>query len=163
MNDQAVTPWHGDFQVRLQSKLQSLGFADLETYLAANPGLGYITIAELLSDANVAAMQLYGEQLRRAAKQGNLREAAADCLSRFLTQHITRGWGNGRHFRLRLASAFGDWKTVVRQFSDSGSAEAPLDAVTEAIKACKPPNGWIPKSGNDPILESAFGVGWPVD
>lgn len=162
MNEQVTTPWEGDWQLRLKSKLDSLGYASLEEYLLANPGIGYVKLAESLADANVAAMQLYGEHVRTATGEGRLRGAAADCLSRFLVQHVKRGWGCGRHFPLRVASAFGDWKTVVRQFSESDHLlDQRLDAVTEAIKASNPPKGWIPASGNDPILQEAFEVGWP--
>jgi hypothetical protein len=163
MNDQLRTPWQGDWQLRLHAKLQSLGFTDLDAYLSANPGIGYVTLAESLGDADVAAMQLYGEQIRRAARQGCMRDAAADSLARFLAQHLRRGWGNGQHFWLRLASAFGDWKTVIRQFSEIEPAHDHLDAVTEAIKAVNPPHGWIPRSGSDAILQSAFAAAWPVE
>jgi hypothetical protein len=163
MSEQVTTPWQGDWQARLQAKLQSLGYASLEDYLSANPGVDYLKVAESLEQANVAAMQLYGEHIRIAAREGRLRHAAADCLSRFLAQHVKRGWGCGRHFPLRVASAFGDWKTLLRQFSESDDAlDRRLDAVTEAIEASNPPKGWLPINWDDEIIREAFDVGWPI-
>jgi hypothetical protein len=163
MSEQVTTPWQGDWQLRLRSKLESLGYAGLEEYLQAHPGIGYLKVAESLGDANVAAMQLYGEHIRIAAGEGRLRQAAVDSLSRFLAEHVKRGWGRGRHFPLRVASAFGDWKTVVRQFADTDEMlHQRLDAVTEAIKASNPPEGWVPQGGDDQILQDAFDKGWPM-
>lgn len=161
MSERVITPWHGDWQLRLRSELDSLGFTSLEEYLHAHPGIGYLKIAESLSNANVAAMQLYGEHISTAVANGRLRQAAADSLSRFLAQHVKRGWGCGRHFPLRIASAFGDWKAVLRQFASGEIADVRLDAITEAIRASNPPKGWVPTSGDDEIIQNAFDEGWP--
>lgn len=163
MSETTTTPWQGDWQQRLRSSLESSGHASLESYLDAHPGLSYLAIADAFSDANVAAMQLYGEHIRRADSDGKLRDAAIDCLSRFLVQHVKRGWRRGRHFELRMASAFGDWKTVIRQFSSSGeSLNEYLDRVTESLKSSDAPEGWIPESSADPFLQAAFNEGWPM-
>ncbi len=164
MIDQISTPWQGDWQSRLQVKLESLGYSNLEEYLFANPGIGYLKIADELKDANVAAIQLYGEHIRNASREGRLRQAARDCLSRFLVEHLKRGWGCGRHFPFRVASAFGDWKSILQHFMESDEKlVGRLDAVTEAIKASNPHEGWIPKSSDDPILRNAFDTAWPED
>lgn len=162
MSDETITPWQGDWKRRLSIKLESLGHPSLDAFLVANPGMGYVDLAEALGEARVAPMQLYGEQIRSAARDQRLRSAAVDCLSRLLVQHIKRGWGNGRHFPLRVASAFGDWKYTIREFASRDDLlNQKVNSVIEAIKASEPPNGWVPTSGEDPILQDAFRIGWP--
>lgn len=95
MNEESATPWHGDWRRRLQAKIDVLGFSDLEQYLAANPGLGYVQLAETLGEANISAAQIYGEQIQRAAKRGETRLAAKDCLARLLNEYLRRGWESG--------------------------------------------------------------------
>lgn len=162
MSELTTTPWQGDWLLRLESSIKSNGFKDVKGYLDANPGVSYQALAQALGDANIAAMQLYGEHMRRADAAGELRKVSIDCLSRFLAHHVKRGWGRGRHFKFRMASAFGDWKTVVRQFSSFGDTlDESLDAVTEFLKLSDLPEGWVPESADDPFLQAAFQKGWP--
>ena len=162
MSNTLTTPWQGGWQLRLRSKLDELGFGTLEHFLAARPGTSYVKLAQEL-DANVAAMQIYGEQVRAAVYEERLRDAAMDSLGRFLKEHMKRGWGRGQHFAFRLASAFGDWKSVVIQFgSGDENLKAKLDAVTEALKANGPPEGWMPAKPNDEFILRAFEEGWPT-
>lgn len=163
MEEKVSTPWDGNWQLRLQRKLDSLGFADLDEYLEAHPGIGYLDIAKSLGDANIAAMQIYGLQIRTAAETGRLRAAAADSLSRFLVQHVKRGWGRGYHFAGNVAAAFGDWKVVLGRYSGTGRAfKERLDAITKTVRASNPPEGWIPSGRDDEILRRAFDECWPA-
>lgn len=164
MAEEIITPWHGDWQARLQSKLESLGFATLQMFLEANPGICYTNLSRCLADANIAPMQIYGKQLREAEAEGHLRAAAVDCLVRCLSQHIKRGWGHGPQFEYRLASGLSDWKCSIAEFVGKGEGlMARLEAVGEAIKACSPPKGWVPSSPADQIIQSAFLAAWPED
>ena len=156
------TSWQGDWQGRLQTELHCLGFSSLKDFFAAYPGLNYFKLVELIPDASIAPMQLYGEQLRDARLNNRLRETAADCLVRFLAYHIKRGWGQGRHFPFRLASAFADWKTSIKQYADPDETESQrLDMVEELLKANPPPIGWIPSGVSDSLIEKVFSIGWP--
>src|SRR5262249_6983113 len=116
------TPWQGDWKARLQEKLSLLGYGNLEEFLDANPGSGYVSLAKLLGDANVAAMQLCGEQIRRGFETNNIRFVAADCLVRFLNEYVPRGWKNGRHFQHRSASAFASWSTSIAAITSSDNS-----------------------------------------
>lgn len=164
MNEQVTTPWQGDWQLRLRSKLESLGFTGLEQFLAHNPGVGYVKLAESLGDANVAAMQIYGEQIRSAAARADLRSAAKDCLVRFINEYVKRGWGIGRHFPHRLGSAYAAWSTTIKAHAPTDDQmELRLKTVFDQLEAAKPPQGWLPNDSNDPFIENAFAEAWPMD
>jgi hypothetical protein len=125
--------------------------------------MDYVSLAKALADARVAPSQLYGEHIRVAKKTNRLREAARDSLVRFLVGHLKKGWGKGRHFEFRLASAVAAWKTSILQFGINTSSMATLlDAVVDALEKAAPPQGWIPKSPADPLVQDAFENGWPV-
>ncbi len=164
MNIELQSPWHGNWQDRLQASLKGLGFRSLEEFLAANPGVSYVDLQQSLGSANIAAMQLYGEQIRNAAFERRLREAAMDSLVRFFREHVKRGWGQGRHFAFRLASALGDWKSVISQFAEGDRAlNEQLDGVIKAINSSNPQLGWSPADKDDVIIQKAFRIGWPVN
>ncbi|GIW81980.1 MAG: hypothetical protein KatS3mg105_3787 [Gemmatales bacterium] len=163
MNEQLTTPWDGDWQERLRSKLESLGFRGLDDFLANNPGKGYVELAKSLGDANVAASQIYGEQIRSAAARGDLRSAAKDCLVRFINEYVKRGWGVGRYFLDRSASAYAAWATTIKgNVPNDEQIERRLKTVFDRLEAASPPNGWLPKDPNDPLIERAFAEGWPM-
>jgi hypothetical protein len=161
MTEQERTPWQGDWQLRLRTKLEALGFEALEDFLTSNPGVGYVKLAATIQDANIAAMQIYGEQIRSAAQRGNLRVAAMDCLVRFLNEYIKRGWGIGRHFPHRLASAYAAWSTAINANCEANEAlEMRLRAILARLESSQPVEGWLPKDINDPIIQSCFADVW---
>jgi hypothetical protein len=159
----APNPWRGDWKSRLNTTLNSMGFKCLEQFLDANPGSDYIRLAKLLREADVAALQLYGEHIQNAAARDRLREASRDSLVRFLVEHLKYGWEQGRHFDFRWASAVAAWKSCIVQFgSKDRHVYDNLDAVISALKESAPPAGWIPKSPSDVYIEAAFERGWPT-
>lgn len=164
MNEQVTTPWQGNWQERLQTKLRNLGHSSLEEFICENPGLSYVKLAALLG-GDIAPMQLYGEQLRNAARIGQLRSAAKDCLVRFLNEHIKRGWGRGRHFLHRSGSAFAAWSTSVAshgQENGTRHVQDKLKAVYDSLEHLNPEDGWIPATSDDALIEKAFDEGWPT-
>jgi hypothetical protein len=161
MGAQIETPWQGDWSERLQLGIRRSGYRTLDEFLAAHPGDSYYSLARLL-DANIAPMQLYGEQLRNAHKTNRLRAAAADCLARFLSHYVKRGWNCGRHFRSRLASAYAAWRTSILQFSlDNEELAKRLDAVWTNLEENPPPVEWRPTGASDRYIVQAFAKGWP--
>ena len=148
---------------RLRCKLDSLRYALLEDFLAHHSGVGYVKLAEMLGDANVAAMQIYGKQIQSAILNDQLREAAKDCLVRFLNEYVVRGWGVGRHFHHRLASACAAWSTTIKAHaSNGGQIERYLKAVIDRLEAATPPKGWRPMGVNDAIVGKIFEDAWPI-
>jgi len=159
----STTPWIGDWKVRLQEKLSFLGFSNLEDFLHANQGLGYVSLAKMLGDANLAAMQLYSEQIRRGCQTGNERFVAMDCLVRFLSEYIPRGWKKGQHFEHRSASAFASWSTSITAIANSDTnIELKLKLVFAQLDAMPIPVGWLPKDNSDNFITEAFDKGWPI-
>lgn len=158
-----ATPWQGDWRQRLRSKLNSLEFDSLECFLIANPGVGYVKLAESLGDADIAAMQLYGEQIRRGHERSSLRNVAIDCLVRFLNEYVRRGWKVGRHFPHRSASAFAAWSTALATHAGSSpSIENTTKRVFELLNELQIPEGWLPKDNSDRFILEAFDRGWPI-
>ena len=158
-----TTPWIGEWKVRLQEQLSRLGFGNLEEFLHANQGAGYVSLAKMLDDANVSAMQLYGEQIRRGYQTGNVRCVATDCLVRFLNEYIPRGWNTGRHFQHRSASAFASWSTSITAIANSDTRiERRLKLVYDKLEAMPLPIGWLPKDNSDAWITEAFEKGWPI-
>lgn len=156
-----TTPWQGDWKLRLRSKLNALGFESLEDFLLANPGVGYVRLAQSLGDANVAAMQLYGEHIRRGEETSTLRCVAMDSLVRFLNEYVRRGWKVGRHFPHRSASAFAAWSTSLATHSTPG-IEYKAQQVFSQLDALPIPDGWLPKDSSDRFIVEAFNRGWPI-
>ena len=161
--DTPSTPWQGDWKARLQEKLSLLGFRNLEEFLDGNPGSGYVKLAKLLGNANVAAMQLYGEQIRRGCETNNIRSVAMDCLVRFINEYIPRGWKNGQHFQTRSASAYAAWSTSISMIASSDtSIKQTLKRVFDNLKSLSRPTGWLPKDKDDVFIFEAFEKGWPI-
>lgn len=160
--DKSTNPWHGDWKERLAIYLESQGFDDLDSFLDENPGVGYVTLAKQLGDANVAAMQLYGEHIRCADAKDRLRVAAMDCLVRFINEYVRRGWNEGRHFAHRSASAFAAWSTAITTHCQDSSVSDRLPRVYDELERLPIPSGWLPSSPNDPFIVSAFEKGWPL-
>jgi hypothetical protein len=160
-DDTPTTPWQGDWRQRLESKLKSLGFEGLEDFLLAYQGVGYVKLAERLEDANVAAMQLCREHIRRGSENSNLRSVAKDSLVRFLNEYARRGWKVGRHFPHRSASAFAAWSTSLASHSTS-SIEFDVKRVFDELEALPIPNGWLPTDSSDRFIVEAFNRGWPM-
>lgn len=161
MSTDLETSWQGDWRDRLQLGIRRCGFATLDQFLAAHPADTYFALARRL-DANIAPMQLYGEQLRSAQRANCIRQAAADCLARFLVHHLKRGWGSGRHFNSRLAAAYAAWKSSVLHFTqDTEDLAYKIDTVWAALKKMSPPTGWRPEGADDRFIKDAFAAGWP--
>jgi hypothetical protein len=157
------SPWTGSWRCRLQSELGRAGFGSLEEFLEANPGRGYVARARQLANANVAPLQIFGEQLRLGMANQRLRSVAMDSLVRYIIQYIPRGWRNGVHFRLRAASAFSTWSTsfpICTQ--EMSNLSERLHSVLDTLEAMDIPQGWLPKDVSDRFLAAAFATGWPA-
>ncbi len=157
------SPWIGDWKVRFQEKLSLLGVKNLEEFLHANQGMGYVSLAKELGDATVAAMQLYSEQIRRGCQTSNIRFVAMDSLVRFLNEYIPRGWKNSLHFQHRIASALASWSTSITAIANLETGiERRLKLVFVTLESMPIPVGWLPKDNNDVFILHAFEKGWPI-
>jgi hypothetical protein len=87
---------------------------------------------------------------------------AMDCLVRFINEYVRRGWGVGRHFTHRSASAFATWATAISAHCQDSSMKDRLKQVYDELERLPIPLGWLPSSANDPFIISAFERGWPL-
>jgi hypothetical protein len=156
------SPWTGNWKGRLQAELSRSGFGSLEDFLLAHPGVGYVTLSRQLAGANIAPAQLFGEQLRLGLERRQLRGVAMDSLVRSMNERVPRGWRNGRHFRLRLASAFAAWSVGLSHSTlEPTEIGVRLHRVFDALEAMPIPTGWLPKNSEDPFITAAFATEWP--
>jgi hypothetical protein len=156
------TPWTGRWRDRLQSELDRTGFDSLEEFLEAHPGMSYVALARQMAGANIAPIQIFGEQVQLGMAKRSLRSVAMDSLVRYLNQDVPRGWRNGVHFQLRAASAFADWSTgFLNCEHETINLSQRFHNVFDALKAMPIPAGWLPKDVQDPFVVAAFAAGWP--
>ena len=164
IGDAEQGPWQGDWRSRLDSKLASLGYRDVQGFLDERQGIGYVEIAKSLGDARIAATQINGEQLRSALQSNSLRDAAKDSLMRFIVEYVPQGWRTGKHFPHRSAAAFAAWATSIDAIVGEGSDIPPKTVrVCDVLAALPIPDGWLPRTSHDDYLEEAFAIGWPLD
>jgi hypothetical protein len=115
-----------------------------------------------MAGANIAPIQIFGEQVQLGMAKRSLRSVAMDSLVRYLNQDVPRGWRNGVHFQLRAASAFADWSTgFLNCEHETINLSQRFHNVFDALKAMPIPAGWLPKDVQDPFVVAAFAAGWP--
>jgi hypothetical protein len=144
----------------MESAFAKLRCKSLPEFLEQHPFETYLELASIL-DSQIAASQIYGEQIRIAVVSNTLRSTAADCLARCLRQHLKRGWGVGMHVQRQTAAAYAQWKSILLNHSTSCAISPQLlDAVWNALKSIVPFAGWKPSGREDAVIRQAFQKGW---
>jgi hypothetical protein len=147
-----MSTWVAGWDERAEERARALGFASLDEYLVARPGVAYADMASELG-GGVLGVQLARLELERARARGGevFREVAKRSLLR-----------NLRHARP------GD-KIDVSGCSIWASQVATVDEQYDqrAIGVCRrlmecAPNGWRPSGESDPIIAFAFDERWPA-
>lgn len=158
------TPWSGDWQRRLNDRLTGLGFDSAEAFVVAREGKTFEQLARELGP-DVAPVQVEMMYLRECRDAGRMVEAAAECLARTVIERFPRGWGVGVRLDYRTASALAAWISDMKNDIDqSGLGAEVLDAVADALqKTHQPSKGWLPKNGQDPLIQQAFKIGLEQD
>lgn len=141
------------------SQLEALGYSDLSAFLAANPCVDYVDLAKPLK--GVSGHQIAALQVEEARKAGTIRDAARDCLSRYLAGRCRYGWDRGTHRVSNRASAFGVWMSTFSPGLKPNDLDAVMDATWQELVRLTPPADWVPRSASDPLLVQAFDAGWP--
>src|SRR4051794_35375021 len=108
--DRGERVWGGDWQARTRSRLHSLGFETVGDFLARYPCESYLKVVKRLGE-NIAPMQITWMQFWEAQQQGQVREAAKDCLAREITTRLRRGWGQGVRVDYRTSGVYARWVT----------------------------------------------------
>ncbi len=151
------TPWTRDWQRRLNDRLAELGFDGAEAFVVAHEGKTFEQLARKVAP-DVAPAQIEMMYLRESRDAGRLLEAAAECLGRTIIERFPRGWGVGVRLDYRIASALAAWISDMKHNIDQSELSAEvLDAVADGLQNSHPPaKGWLPKNGQDPIIQQAF-------
>jgi hypothetical protein len=154
------TPWTGNWQQRLKEKLTVLGFDTVRSFVMAREGKTFGELAREL-EPDVAPVQVEMLYLRESLDEGRLVEAAAECLARTVIERFPRGWGTGGRLEYRTAGVMVDWVSdMLLDLEQSELDEPSLKAVAAALKdTVQPPTGWLPKNGQDPLIQQAFKIG----
>jgi hypothetical protein len=90
----AEATWKGNWQARIQQRLNEMGFSSMSEFLAHFPGEPYIQVANRLGE-NVAGAQIVWMQNKEATSQHAIKLLAMDALSHELNYHLENGWGIG--------------------------------------------------------------------
>ena len=150
------TTWSGDWQSRLLARLSELGFRSVHELLLNRDGVPYEDVAAELGPG-FAPVQLVIVHLQSCADRGCFVDAAAECLARTLMSQLKRGWGKGIKSEYRAASALAEWLADVSHTVQTEMSRADFEAIKRALRdEVRPPVGWLPNNGDDPLIRRAF-------
>lgn len=146
------SPWTGNWEARILSRIREHGHESVASFLAAHPGTPYLELAELLSrgDADVAAVQL--ERLHVTSAGGTEKATDRDLLDslcRSVRAGLRRGWEGRRGWDSDLAGSLADWIVM-------WGSQAWQRGVLPALIKLRPPKAWSPVGPEDEILKKAL-------
>lgn len=155
-----TTPWTRDWPLRMREKLTALGFETVEAFISASEGRTFEQLARDLGP-DVAAVQVEMAYLRECRHSGRMLRAAAECLARTVIERFPRGWGVGVRVEYRTVGTMVDWVAdMLLDVEQSELDEAHLKSIAAALTdIVQPPKGWLPKNGDDALIQRAFQVG----
>lgn len=150
------TVWSGAWGDRLSQRLAKRGFNSVHEMLLSRGGKTYDEIAAELG-GDLAPAQVAIHHLQTCADEGHFVEGAAECLARALIFQLGKGWGAGPRAEYRIASALAEWIADVSYTTQADMSKADFEAVKRVLRDdVRPPQGWLPKSGQDPLIQRAF-------
>jgi hypothetical protein len=87
-----------------------------------------------------------------------------DTLTRCFREKLTEGWceAKGGPKEYKTASVYSSWSSYLTVHGDMAALDKTLWKTWRALEAIGPPMGWLPESPNDPLIQEAFGRGWPL-
>ena len=158
------TPWKGDWQHRLKERVTERGFETVRTFVTAREGKTFEALAREL-ESDVAPLQVEMLYLRESLDEGRLVEAAAECLARMVIERFPRGWGTGVRLEYRTVGVMVDWVSDMLLDIDQVELDEPhLKAIVAALRDnVQPSKGWLPRNGQDPLIQQAFKIGLGED
>jgi hypothetical protein len=125
-----------------------------------HPGIPYVDLQSVIPFP-VAPVQILRLQLAEAKRLGKIREVAMDTLSRAINRAFTAGWNKGENPQFRWASAASDFITDLAEGEATDNLKVLARNVCQSLKELDPPVGWQPTGPADPLIQEAFGRGWP--
>jgi hypothetical protein len=159
MSPDPVPAWQGNWNERLYQRIRRFGSETVLEFLAQFPRSTYMELSDKLGE-DVAPVQLQHLQFTEALESGQVREAAMDGLVRVLRDGLLKGW-NSREPRNSAANcAYGAWAGMLETRTRIKNPDVLL-AIWRSIEGAHPPEGWLPDSPKDLILQEAFNKHWP--
>jgi hypothetical protein len=155
--------WPADWEEQVLAAVHELGYTDMFTFVRAYPTEGFYDLGKRLDDLAPPAMLsiLY---YRDAVLCGDIRSAAIDGLIRSFHDICPAGWNNPRPGlmpEINEINLISTWEVELKAVDERFPPLA--QAVFNAIWYSYPPKGWKPTGPEDPIIQRAFEIGWPVE
>ena len=157
MEDEAT--WTADWPKRVLSRLRIQGFETVRDFLKRYPAKPYTHLVKMIAPW-VAAMQLTRLQMEEALREGRLRDAAMDSLTRNLNE-LPDGWVPDGETESRAAAAAAHSTTLIVIDGRSPKLRSTMLEVYRVLKGMRPPIGWRPAGPDDPLIVEAFEQAWP--
>lgn len=158
--------WGKDWKEKIYDRVRARGFKQMRDYLANQPTATYHQLADQLGE-DVAPVQLTMMHVAEAHADGAhaFREAAKDCLVRYLRERLPLGWGRVPLDQRELTESFMNTKAFVgweSSIEEVDRAMAPyIDGVWDQLQELAI-NGWLPEGADDEVIRRAFDAAWPV-
>ncbi|MCC6149420.1 MAG: hypothetical protein IT461_04145 [Planctomycetes bacterium] len=155
---------HSNFS-GLDNGLAALGYRTVSDFLLARPTEGYLKLSKELAlaagygDVSLSAAAIHYRHLMEALRANGYECALADSLVRCIQDGMPReGWGEGPHAEHNIASVSANWQAKAELVAEDHGLdiEGAVFRAWLAIETSKPPVGWKPTSGADPIIRNAL-------
>ena len=153
--------WCENWPERHRERVCATGARSVAEFLQHYPAMPYHKLGDILGP--VAAVQVKKLQFDEAIANGSVRDAAKELLVRTLAWDTKRGWRKGYHWESNCGSAYSHFVNDLAEQTAKPEMKEIGRSVWNALEDTNPPDGWLPKSTNDPHIRKAFEIGWPED
>lgn len=141
--------------------LHRLGYERILDFVENYPGETFCQLAEHLS---VMPIVVYHGYAFEAVEQAATRQFAMQTLVREMLDVLPNGWihkkGSSR-FEMKTTHSIAYIKGELKRVLASREDIEATDRVWNALLDMDPPQGWLPKDINNPLIQKAFDIGWP--
>lgn len=151
--------WRGDWQARLASRLFSIGYGSLLSYLSARPNATFGELVAELGPGDFAPVQLQEAMIAEAEDRNGVGACAKYMLVRFL-RAVPNGWPlqRTRDALMEVRHALVDWECALPE----RFREAARKVVLSMLRDQGIPEGWIPNGIDDDYLAPHLSL-WCAD
>lgn len=152
MTGRSARVWSGDWERRLQDRVQKSGCHSLREFAEARLQSTYDSLAQELGE-DVAVVQLETILAEEYRATGDDERFARSSLVRNLRKYLEDGWKAEVPFiALR---AYASWKSML-----GSEFAASAESTWRALVSLGPPDGWHPSGPDDSWIAQAFEEGW---
>jgi len=141
-----MSVWDGKAPERIAAFIKKHGHEALWSYLRANPRVPLIDLADQIGD--VAAIQLQQLAVGHCFKTKQMSALVRDLLARQIHRELPKGWGSADDFTHFQAVSIDGFPAPYDELATLTGKRLKIIVV--------PPAGWLPDSGDDPLIVRAF-------